>query len=129
MIIHSMHRIAQLQVLVSTSHSFNPTCSQPASCRMTTSLHVPKNINQYTLETSYSALYRLRKSNEFILACKGSNNFNHNRLSNSPTHVVAHPFRVARVLSKFGGIHIFGRANPKTTSDLRRCPSYSSRQI
>ena len=101
--------IAQLSVLMSTSHSFNSTRNQPASCRMTTSLHVPKNTNQHMLETSYNAQYRLHTSN-FILAYKAPAIFLlcHIRLSIFPTHVVARSIliRIAIVLSKFGGTHI-----------------------
>ena len=122
-----MHQIAELLFLLSDSHSFNTTCNQPASCRMPTSSHVPKNINKYTSETSYSALYRLHISNGFILACKGSNNLyvifdfsipnSCNCLSSSGRQSITKVWR-----------NTYGRAYPKATSDLRRCSSYSGRQ-
>ena len=96
----------RLQVLTLESSHTRPTFNQPTSRQVTTSSQAPKDTNQYTIETSYNVLYKLHTSNEFILACKGSTNLDIIFDLQIPTHVVARPIRVARVISTFGGIYM-----------------------
>ena len=87
-------------------HTPVPPASQPASRRMTTTQHIPKNINQHTSETSYNALYRLHTSNEFILACKDSNSLDIIFDFSNPNSCHCPSCSGRQYISRFGGLHM-----------------------
>jgi hypothetical protein len=84
---------------------------------------VPKN-NPIHVRDNIQIINKWKANNVFTLACKGSNIF----IQKSPSWNVARPVRVVQVIIQFIWRNTLGRANPKATTDLRRCPSCSGRQ-